>query len=150
MTNFDKPHDASTPTPGPATGGDAGVGGPSDAPPPYDRQQDDPQAGAATPDRRSPAGFDDRGKVKRGRVSTLWISLIAAAVVLILLIIFIAQNLDKATIHFLGLSGRMPIGLTILIAAIFGILIAAIPGTIRIIQLRKSLKRNTPKDERTV
>ncbi len=95
------------------------------------------------------AGFDDRGQVRRGRVSVLWVGLIAVAVVLIVLIIFIAQNLTKVTIHFLGLSGHFPIGLIALIAAIVGLLVAAVPGSIRIMQLRKALKINTPPERRT-
>ncbi len=95
-----------------------------------------------------PAGFDDRGRVRRGRISALWVGLVAAAIVLILLIIFIAQNLDRVTIHFLGFSGSLPVGLVALIAAVIGVLIAAVPGTVRILQLRKALKANTPKDQR--
>jgi uncharacterized integral membrane protein len=95
-----------------------------------------------------PAGFDDRGKVRRGTISALWVGLVAVAVVLILLIIFIAQNLDRVTIHFLGFSGSLPVGLVALISAVIGVLIAAIPGTVRILQLRKALKANTPKEQR--
>jgi uncharacterized integral membrane protein len=40
------------------------------------------------------AGLDARGKVRRTRISGLWIELVAAGVFLILLIIFIAQNLN--------------------------------------------------------
>lgn len=95
-----------------------------------------------------PAGFDPKGRVKRGRVSAVWVGLIAAAIVLILLIVFIAQNLKNASIHFLGWSGKFPIGLTVLIAAVIGLLVVAIPGSIRIFQLRRALKINTPKDQR--
>lgn len=137
MTNFEKPHDAGT-VPEPAANPDA-----APAPAPAHTQA------PTHPPTQGVAGFDDRGHVKRGRISTLWIALIAVAVVLILLIVFIAQNLKKASIHFLGLSGHMPIGLLVLISAIIGVLLAAVPGTIRILQLRKSLKHNTPKDART-
>ncbi|WP_375489274.1 lipopolysaccharide assembly LapA domain-containing protein [uncultured Jatrophihabitans sp.] len=151
MTDFEKPR-----TPGeqpdpayPAAAADEPVAGTDDRS--YGTASAADQSATAAPadDRPAPAGFDDRGRVRRGRISTLWITLIAAAIVLILLIIFIAQNLQKASIHFLGLNGHMPTGLVILIAAIVGLLIAAIPGTIRILQLRKSLKHNTPKAERT-
>jgi uncharacterized integral membrane protein len=82
--------------------------------------------------------------VRRGRVSAIWVGLIAAAVFLILLVIFIAQNLVTVSIHFLGLSAHVSLALTILISAITGLLIAAVPGSIRILQLRRALKRNTP------
>jgi len=60
-------------------------------------------------------------------------------VFLILLVVFIAQNTAKASIHFLGFNGHLPLGLTILISAIIGLLIAAVLGSIRIMQLRRAL-----------
>ena len=41
-----------------------------------------------------------------------------AGVFLILLIIFIAQNLNDAPIHFLGLNGKVSIGLALLLAGV--------------------------------
>jgi hypothetical protein len=52
-------------------------------------------------------GLDGRGRVRRTRISGVWIGLVAAGVFLILLIIFIAQNLNDAPIHFLGLNGQV-------------------------------------------
>ena len=49
-----------------------------------------------------------------------WVGLITAAVFLILLVVFIAQNTAKASIHFLGFNGHLPLGLTIMISAILG------------------------------
>ena len=77
----------------------------------------------------TPYGFDDKGRVERTKISGVWIGLIAAAVVLILLIIFIAQNLDTVGLHFLGFYGKVSLGLAMLVAAICGLFIAAIPGT---------------------
>ena len=121
--------------------------GPDETPPPG---ADAPAGDASTDAQQTPrpAGFDDRGKVRRGAFSALWVGLVAVAVVLILLIIFIAQNLDRVTIHFLGFSGSLPVGLVALISAVIGVLIAAIPGSVRILQLRKALKANTPKEQR--
>lgn len=122
------------------------------APPGYDAVPSVPAAAPPyAPDTGShqPArGFDEKGHVKRGRISALWITLILAAVGLILLIVFIAQNSQVVPVHYLGLSVHLGIGLTVLIAAVVGLLLAAIPGTIRIIQLRKALKTNTPKNQR--
>jgi uncharacterized integral membrane protein len=133
--------------PGPPGAGDDQLT-PSDAP---DDAAAAPGAAGAAADaqHRAPAaGFDDRGKVRPGKVSALWVGLVAVAVILILLIIFIAQNLDRVTIHFLGFAGSLPVGLVALIAAVIGVLIAAVPGTVRILQLRKALKKNTPKEQR--
>lgn len=87
-------------------------------------------------------GFDERGRVKRTKVSGVWIGLIAAAILLILLIVFIAQNQNTVGLHFLGFYGKVSIGLALLAAAIAGVLIAAVPGSVRILQLRRSLRRN--------
>jgi uncharacterized integral membrane protein len=108
-----------------------------------------PDAGSVKSGTGHPAaGFDSRGHVQRGRISTLWITLVVVAVGLILLIVFIAQNAKVVPIHFLGFGGHLAVGLTVLIAAVVGLLLAAIPGTIRIVQLRKALKTNVPKDQR--
>lgn len=104
-----------------------------------------PDAGpeSAGPEQRpTPAGFDDRGRVRRTRVSGVWIGLILIAVLLILLIIFIAQNSQSVSIHFLGFNGHISAGLALLIAGVAGLLIAAVPGSIRIFQLRRALRRN--------
>lgn len=144
-----------TPSPFPPYGGPQGagpVGGyPPAQPPPAFTGYPAPEFAGPTSgeptlpsSRASRPGFDNRGHVRRTRVSGVWIGLITAAVVLIVLVIFIAQNTNKASIHFLGFNGRLSIGLMILIAAIFGLLIAAVPGTIRIVQLRRALKLNAP------
>jgi uncharacterized integral membrane protein len=64
-----------------------------------------------------------------------------AAIVLILLLIFILQNTTNVTIHFFGMTGQLPIAVALLFAAICGLLLVAIPGTVRIVQLRKSIRR---------
>ncbi len=65
----------------------------------------------------------------------------AAGVFLILLIIFVAQNLNDAPIHFLGLNGQVSIGLALLLAGVCGLIIAAVPASARIWQLGKALKK---------
>jgi uncharacterized integral membrane protein len=90
----------------------------------------------------TPYGFDEHGRVQRTKISGVWIGLIAAAIVLILLIVFIAQNLDTVGLHFLGFYGKVSFGLALLVAAVAGVLVAAVPGTVRILQLRKALRRN--------
>ncbi|ODU03041.1 MAG: hypothetical protein ABS81_15690 [Pseudonocardia sp. SCN 72-86] len=77
----------------------------------------------------------------RSRLAGLWIGLILSAVVLLLLLIFILQNLSPIQIHFLGLNGNLPTGVALLFAAIAGVLLVAIPGSLRILQLRRAAKR---------
>jgi uncharacterized integral membrane protein len=87
-----------------------------------------------------------RGRVHRTRVSGVWIGVVLAGIILILLIIFIAQNLNDAPIHFPGLHGQVSIGLALLLAGVCGLLIAAVPASIRIWQLRTALRKNARLD----
>jgi uncharacterized integral membrane protein len=66
--------------------------------------------------------------------------MIVAAIVLILLLIFIVQNTTDVTVYFFGLSGQLPIAVALLFAAIAGVLLLAIPGTIHMLQLRKAAR----------
>jgi uncharacterized integral membrane protein len=66
----------------------------------------------------------------------VWIILISAAFVLLLLLIFILQNGQPAEVSFLGAHGTLPMGVALLLAAVFGVLLVALPGTVRILQLR--------------
>jgi uncharacterized integral membrane protein len=80
--------------------------------------------------------------VKRTRMSGLYVGLILSALVLILLLVFILQNLHSVEINFLGLSGQLPTGVALLLAAVAGVLLVAIPGTGRILQLRRAARRS--------
>jgi lipopolysaccharide assembly protein A len=89
-------------------------------------------------------GFNEKGHVRATRVSGVWIGLIATALFVILLIIFIAQNSRRVSLHFFGWHGQFSLALTILLSAVLGILLVAIPGSLRIFQLRRALRKNVP------
>jgi len=63
-------------------------------------------------------------------------------VVLILLVIFIAQNTRSVTVSFLGWEGHTSLAVALLIAAVAGLLIAAIAGSLRILQLRTRVRHD--------
>lgn len=92
-----------------------------------------------------PSGLDEKGHVRRTKVSAVWVGLIVAAIVAIALLIFIAQNSASVSIHYLGARGRVPLAVALLLSAVAGLVIAAIPGTVRILQLRRSVKQNAPR-----
>jgi uncharacterized integral membrane protein len=81
--------------------------------------------------------------VRRSRSGGLWVGLILSAVVLIFLLVFILQNLDQVRITFLGFGGSLPVGVALLLAAIAGLLLVAIPGGVRMVQLRRAARRAT-------
>jgi uncharacterized integral membrane protein len=78
---------------------------------------------------------------QRSRIGGWWAGLVLSAVVGVLLLVFILQNTEPVRITFLWLGGSLPTGVALLFAAIAGILLVAIPGTWRILQLRREAKR---------
>jgi uncharacterized integral membrane protein len=93
---------------------------------------------AASPTRRAP---------RLTRAGAAWVATGVALLLLILLIIFILQNSTKVEVHFLGLSGTIPLGMALLIAAVGGGVVVAIAGVARVTQLRlnaRRTRRNTP------
>lgn len=78
--------------------------------------------------------------IRRSRFGGLWVGLIIAAVVLVLLLIFILQNSQTVRVDYFGLSGHLPLAVAILLGVAAGALLVALPGTVRILQLRKSAR----------
>ena len=104
----------------------------------------------AAPDEPHPEHADSpkKGKVPAEpaigftRAGALWSALIAGFLILILLLIFIAQNTADAPFTFLGLHWTLPLGVAILLAAVVGGLLTVAVGTARIIQLRRAAKKH--------
>jgi uncharacterized integral membrane protein len=74
----------------------------------------------------------------RTRVSASWTAVVVAAFVLVLLIIFIAQNTQHSSVNFLWLHGTAPTAVVLLIAAAAGALIVVTVAVARILQLRRA------------
>ena len=94
------------------------------------------------------ADEQQKSKVSRGalrtRVSASWTAVVVAALVLVLLIIFIAQNTQHSSVNFLWLHGGAPTAVVLLIAAAAGALIVVIVGIARILQLRRAASHPEP------
>jgi uncharacterized integral membrane protein len=99
---------------------------------------------AATPDTRQAGTTPDHPyhHVRRTRFSGLWIALTLSAVVLLVLLVFIIENGQRVDIAFFGVHGQLSLGVALLLAAICGMLLVAVPGYGRILQLRKAARRN--------
>ena len=82
------------------------------------------------------------------RASALWTALGTAVVLAILLLIFIFQNARSVPVHFVGLSGHVPLAVGLLVSAVAGALIVLIPGIIRMAQLRRTARRHRVADTR--
>src|SRR6201987_882035 len=76
------------------------------------------------------------------RAGALWTALIAGFLILILLLIFVAQNTADTPFTFMGFHWSLPLGVAILLAAVGGGLLTVAVGTARIIQLRRAAKKH--------
>ncbi len=91
----------------------------------------------------APVGEHAYRKVRRTRFSGMWVGITAAAVVLLVLLVFIIENGQRVDISFFGAHGHLSLGVALLLAAIAGVLLVAVPGYGRILQLRRALRRTT-------
>lgn len=79
--------------------------------------------------------------IRRSRVGGTWVAAVVFSAVLLLLLIFVLQNGQRADVSFFGAHAKLPLGVALLLAAVFGILLVALPGTARILQLRMRGRR---------
>jgi len=79
--------------------------------------------------------------LRRSRTSGAWFSVVALTVLLLLLVIFIAQNTQSVEVSYLGWNGEEPLAVALLIATVVGILLAVVAGSLRILQLRRRVRR---------
>jgi lipopolysaccharide assembly protein A len=80
-------------------------------------------------------------------IGQLWVGLLLSALVLVFLLIFILQNSVSVPIAFFGWDGALPAGVALLFAAIGGVLLVAVPGSVRIAQLRRQARRENTSRE---
>ena len=83
-----------------------------------------------------------KSAVHRTRAAAMWASLATGFLILIVLLIFIAQNTESAEFAFLGWQWSLPLGVAILFAAVAGGLLTVAVGAVRIFQLRRAAKKN--------
>jgi len=91
-----------------------------------------PPTGSSAPPRPTAAG-------------RVWVALVVGVILVVLLIIFIAENSGAVTVSFLGAHGRISLGLAMLGAAVVGAVVTLLVGTTRILQLRREVRRNARK-----
>jgi uncharacterized integral membrane protein len=85
---------------------------------------------------------DDQPNPLRGsRTSRFWFALVSLIVVLLLLIVFVAQNTRPVQISFLGWDWHPPLAVALLIAVVGGLAISATAGTLRLLQVHRRVRR---------
>ncbi|MFC9553945.1 lipopolysaccharide assembly LapA domain-containing protein [Rhodococcus sp. NPDC056960] len=83
-----------------------------------------------------------RGKgIKGTRTGATWTALVVGILLLVLLLVFILQNLDTITLELFGWDFSLPLGVALLFAAVAGAVIMALAGGVRILQIRHAAKR---------
>ena len=87
-------------------------------------------------------------KIKRTRISGLWVAVGFFAVILLLLLIFILQNSRTVDVSYMGAHGHLPLGVALLLSAVCGVLLVVLAGAARISQLRTVARRHRRADAR--
>lgn len=104
---------------------------------------DDTHAGApatgAESDDKAPRRTKDADRPPSssgGMLGSAWVGLVLGALVTILLLVFIVQNIESVDVQYFGWAFEVPLGVLVLLAAIAGALIMAMLAGYRILQLR--------------
>ena len=79
--------------------------------------------------------------VPHTRTGAAWVALVGAALLAVLLIVFLVQNTRSTEISFLWMTTSTPLAVALLIAAVGSVLLTLILGTARITQLRRLLRK---------
>ncbi len=103
---------------------------------------DPPTSATPPPTPTQPGEASPRPPAARTRISATWVAVVVATLVLVLLLVFILQNTESVTVSYFTAEGTMPLGVALLLAAIGGILIAALVSSLRIWQLRHRLNKS--------
>ena len=111
----------------------SGPGTPAGSPPP---------SGQTSPSPQSPSPTRTQDPLRGSRTSGIWVAVVGLGLVLLLLVIFIAQNTQTVNVAFLGWEGTAPLSVTLLAAAVGGLFLAVAAGTLRILQLRRRVRRD--------
>lgn len=93
------------------------------------------------PPRDQPGHVSGDDPLRGSRTSGVWAATVGLGVLLLLLIIFIAQNTRRTTVTFLAWDGQVSVAVALLVAALAGLFLALLAGTLRILQLRRRVRR---------
>ncbi len=100
----------------------------------------DDRDGPAAPTGAQAAASESR-TLPHTRAGIAWVGACIAAVGVLALIIFIAQNVHSVEVSFVTLHGRFALAVALLAAALAGSVITLVLGSTRIVQLRRTARR---------
>jgi uncharacterized integral membrane protein len=84
-----------------------------------------------------------KGRAAKTRNSAAFRTLLAGAIVLALLLIFILENTQDVKVSYLGTHGHLPLGVALLLAAVAGAILIGLVALVRILQLRRRARRRS-------
>ena len=88
-----------------------------------------------------PATAVPPSRVPRTRTSTAWFGICVAALLFVVLIVFMLQNTRSTEVTFLGMHGNVPLVMALLVAAVGASIVTMVVGAARITQLRRLSRR---------
>ena len=75
--------------------------------------------------------------VPNTRTGVVWWALGFSMLLLVLVLVFVLQNLSNTTTSFFGVTWTIPLGIDLLLAALLGGVIVFLLGAARMLQLRR-------------
>ena len=106
----------------------------------HQRGVNDPLVGTPSPEDSRP-GQEPYPGDRLTRLSWAWTALVTGMLALVLILVFILQNLQSVDLSFLVFHGHLPLAVALLFAVILGAVIFAALGGARIRQLRVLARR---------
>jgi len=88
-----------------------------------------------------PPGTAAPKKARKSGTGVVWTGLVLSALIGIVLLIFILQNMERMKVELFFWHFTLPLGVGILLAAICGGIIMAVLGGFRMWQMRRAAKR---------
>jgi lipopolysaccharide assembly protein A len=93
-----------------------------------------------------PPGEEPYPGEQHTRLSRAWTALVIGTLALVMILVFILQNLQSVQLSFLFFQGHLPLAVALLFAVILGAVIVLAFGGARISQLRGVAKRARRQD----
>lgn len=108
----------------------------------------DPQIVEAAPTPSAPQPAAPEMKIHRSAASTTYVGIAVGLVVLVIVLIFIIQNLHNVTVHFITADFSLPVGVVILAATVAGGLLVLLASAARVLQIRRAASKHRKADAR--
>lgn len=83
---------------------------------------------------------------RQTKLSGAWTALFIGIITLVVILVFILQNLQSVEVHFLFFHGQLPLAIGLLFAMVLGAVVVLTLGAGRILQLRLVARRARHQD----